>query len=76
LAICIEPMINLGGGRTRSDDDGWTVRTADGTDSAHYEHMVIVQPGQPEILSTFDYIEKVITPPYKMDQEFVDLIHQ
>jgi len=66
LAICIEPMINLGSGRVNSDDDGWTVRTSDGKSSAHYEHMVIVNPGQPEILSTFEYIEEVVTPPYKL----------
>ena len=34
--------------------------------SAHYEHMIVVQPGQPEILSTFEYIEAVVTPPYKL----------
>lgn len=63
--ICIEPMINLGDRRVKSDDDGWTVRTTDGKDSAHYEHMVVVRPGEPEILTTFEYVEEVVTPPYK-----------
>lgn len=65
--ICIEPMINLGDRRVKSDDDGWTVRTTDGKDSAHYEHMVVVRPGEPEILTNFEYIEEVVTPPYKMN---------
>ncbi len=67
LTICIEPMVNMGSGRVSSDEDGWTVRTADGTSSAHYEHMVVVRPGEPEVLSTFDYVEEAVTPPYKMN---------
>ena len=67
--LCIEPMINVGDRRVKSDDDGWTVRTIDGQDSAHYEHMVVVRPGEPEILSTFEFIEEVVTPPYKMEIE-------
>jgi methionyl aminopeptidase len=47
-----------------TDDDGWTVRTADRLPSAHYEHMVVVREGQPEVLSTFEYIEDVIDAPY------------
>lgn len=74
LTVCIEPMINVGSNRVKSDDDGWTVRTADGKNSAHYEHMVVVQPGQPEILSTFEYIEQVVTPPYKMNLVVDELV--
>jgi methionyl aminopeptidase len=66
--LCIEPMINVGDRRVKSDDDGWTVRTIDGKASAHYEHMVVVRPGDPEILSTFEFIEEVVTPPYKMER--------
>jgi methionyl aminopeptidase len=65
--ICIEPMITLGTNKVSSDDDGWTVRTADGSVCAHFEHMVVVRPGGAEILSTFDYIEEVVEPPYRMD---------
>ncbi|HLE56087.1 MAG TPA: type I methionyl aminopeptidase [Rhodothermia bacterium] len=65
--ICIEPMITLGTSKVSSDDDGWTVRTADGSVCAHYEHMVVVRAGGAEILSTFDFIEKVVEPPYRMD---------
>ncbi len=64
--LCIEPMINLGTPSISVDSDGWTVRTADGTPSAHYEHMVAVDRGAPEILTTFRYIEDVVTPPYHL----------
>jgi len=67
LSICIEPMINRGTQRVVTDDDGWTVRAADGLPSAHYEHMVVVRDGEPEVLSDFQYIEDVIEPPYKID---------
>ncbi len=66
LVICIEPMINIGGDEVTTDPDGWTVRTADRTASAHYEHMVAVHSDSYEILSTFDYIESVRTPPYQL----------
>ncbi len=67
LSICIEPMINRGTARVVTDDDGWTVRAADGLPSAHYEHMVVVRDGEPEVLSDFSYIEDVIEPPYEID---------
>lgn len=44
MAICIEPMFNLGAGGTSVDDDGWTVRTEDGSVSAHFEHTVAITP--------------------------------
>lgn len=65
LTMCIEPMINRGTWEVKSDPDGWTIRTADGLPSAHYEHMVVVQGGRPEILSSFEYIEAVVEAPYK-----------
>jgi methionyl aminopeptidase len=40
MALCIEPMFNLGSWETRVDEDRWTVRTADGSLSAHFEHTV------------------------------------
>jgi methionyl aminopeptidase len=42
MAVCIEPMYNLGGRHTEVDSDGWTVRTADGSLSAHFEHTVAI----------------------------------
>ena len=56
LVIAIEPMINLGTHRIKQLPDGWTILTADGKNSAHFEHDVAVVNGKPEILSTFQYI--------------------
>ena len=44
MAICIEPMFNAGGWETKVDPDGWTVRTADGSVSAHFEHTICLTP--------------------------------
>lgn len=51
MAICIEPMFNLGGHETRVLDDGWTVVTADGEVSAHFEHTVAITANGPEVLT-------------------------
>ena len=42
--IAIEPMINQGGFEVRELSDGWTVKTADGKLSAHYENTVALTP--------------------------------
>lgn len=57
LVIAIEPMINLGGREIYHDEDGWTIRTADGKPAAHYEHTICVRSGKADILSSFDSIE-------------------
>jgi methionyl aminopeptidase len=44
MAVCVEPMFNLGSWETKVDPDGWTVRTADGSLSAHWEHTVAITP--------------------------------
>ncbi|HJU80299.1 MAG TPA: type I methionyl aminopeptidase [Acidimicrobiia bacterium] len=49
MALCIEPMFNLGGWETSVDGDGWTVRTADGSLSAHFEHTVILSKDGPMV---------------------------
>lgn len=54
MAICIEPMFNLGGYETRVLDDDWTVVTADGSTSAHFEHTIAVTPDGPEVLTLPD----------------------
>ena len=51
MTLAIEPMINLGAAAVRLLDDGWTVRTADGTPSAHFEHTVLITKDEPEILT-------------------------
>jgi len=51
MVIAIEPMVNVGGYETRVRDDGWSVVTADGSLSAHFEHTVAITDGEPEILT-------------------------
>jgi methionyl aminopeptidase len=51
MTLAIEPMVNSGGWNTRVGDDHWTVATADGSLSAHFEHTVAVTNGEPEILT-------------------------
>lgn len=60
LTIAIEPMINMGTEKVTQLDDKWTIVTADGKPSAHFEHDVAVVDGQPVVLSTFDYIYDVL----------------
>lgn len=57
LVIAIEPMINLGKKDVYTEDDGWTVRTADGKASVHFEHDVCVRKGKADILSNYAPIE-------------------
>ncbi len=51
MAICIEPMFNMGTHETRVLDDQWTVVTADGLLSAHFEHTIAITPDGPEVLT-------------------------
>lgn len=51
MTLAIEPMVNLGGYRTKILADGWTVVTADGAPSAHFEHTVLTTEAGPEILT-------------------------
>lgn len=52
LTIAIEPMVNMGTAKTRTLSDKWTVVTADGLRSAHFEHTVAVTEKGPRILTT------------------------
>jgi methionyl aminopeptidase len=60
LVICIEPMINLGKKETIQMADGWTIKTADGKPSAHFEYAVAVNKGKANVLTTFEFIEEVL----------------
>ena len=60
LVICIEPMINIGTRRVRQMNDGWTIRTEDGKQSAHFEYAVAVMRGEADVLTTFEFIEEVL----------------
>ena len=51
MVLAIEPMFNLGTHKVRTDNDRWTVRTRDGSKSAHFEHMVLITNNKPEILT-------------------------
>ncbi len=51
MAICIEPMFNLGTHETKVLDDDWTVVTADGAISAHFEHTIAITPDGTEVLT-------------------------
>lgn len=51
MTIAIEPMINLGTANVYQRSDGWTVETADGKPSAHYENTVAITDGEPRLLT-------------------------
>ncbi len=57
--LAIEPMITMGKRSIKTLSDGWTIVTADGKPSAHYEHDIAIRDGEPDILSTFAYIEEI-----------------
>jgi methionyl aminopeptidase len=52
--LAVEPMVNLGGADTQLNDDGWTVITADGSLSAHFEHSIAVTDDGPEVLTVLE----------------------
>ena len=60
MVLAIEPMINMGTKEVKQSEDGWTIITADGKPSAHYEHNIVVRKGKAEVLSTFDFINEII----------------
>lgn len=60
MVLAIEPMINGGTHRIKQLKDGWTILTADGKPSAHFEHNVALVDGKPELLSTFHYIYEAL----------------
>ena len=51
MVLAIEPMVNAGTYKVQVAEDGWTVRTTDGKPSAHFEHTVVIQDGDAEILT-------------------------
>ena len=51
MTIAVEPMVNAGGAAIRQMPDGWTVRTADGKNAAHYENTILITDGAPELLT-------------------------
>lgn len=65
MTLAVEPMINMGTWRVRWSKDGWTVRTADGSLSAHYENTILITENGPEILSVTE--EEAIDLNYMLD---------
>jgi methionyl aminopeptidase len=51
MTLAIEPMVNAGGYEVITSSDGWTVLTADGSPSAHFEHTILILDNSPEILT-------------------------
>ena len=60
MVIAIEPMTNQGTKNIKQLKDGWTIKTADGKPSAHFEHNVALIDGKPQLLSTFEYIYEAL----------------
>lgn len=56
MAVCVEPMFNLGTPDTVTAEDGWTVLTADGRLSAHFEHTVALTADGPVVLTVSDLL--------------------
>jgi methionyl aminopeptidase len=54
MTLALEPMLNAGGWRTKVASDQWTVTTADGSLSAHFEHTIAITDGEPEVLTRLD----------------------
>jgi methionyl aminopeptidase len=54
MTLALEPMVNAGTWRTKLLPDGWTVETADGELSAHFEHTIVVTDGKADILTRLD----------------------
>ncbi|MGI9550347.1 MAG: type I methionyl aminopeptidase [Aurantibacter sp.] len=70
MVVAIEPMINMGTRRIKQLKDGWTILTADGQPSAHFEHDVALVNGKPELLSTFQYIYDALGIKSDEEEEF------
>ncbi len=51
MTLSIEPMVNIGGAKVNVLDDNWTAVTADGSNSAHFEHTVAVGKTKPDVLT-------------------------
>lgn len=61
MVFAIEPMVNKGTARVRVTGDGWTIRTQDRKQSAHFEHTVAIIDGKAQCLSTFENIGALLS---------------
>lgn len=74
MTVAIEPMTNMGTKNIKQLKDGWTILTADGQPSAHFEHDVAIVNGKPELLSTFKYIYEALGIESDEEDEFTSSI--
>ncbi|MBQ6116522.1 MAG: type I methionyl aminopeptidase [Oscillospiraceae bacterium] len=51
MTLAVEPMVNAGTASIIQMSDGWTVKTADGKNAAHYENTILITDGEPELLT-------------------------
>ena len=56
MTLAIEPMVNIGGWKTRVKSNHWTVVTADGSLSAHFEKTIAITDGEAEVLTPWDHV--------------------
>ncbi len=54
MTLAVEPMVNAGGWEISLQKDGWTVKTTDGSLSAHYENTILITDGEPEVLTVLE----------------------
>ncbi|GIM61885.1 methionine aminopeptidase [Capnocytophaga canis] len=70
MVVAIEPMVNMGTHKVKQLRDKWTILTADGQPSAHFEHNVAIVNGKPKLLSTFKYIYEALGIESDEEKEF------
>lgn len=58
MVIAVEPMINQGTQKIMQMSDGWTIKTADGKPSAHFEHTISIGKSHVDVLSSFQFLEE------------------
>jgi len=73
LVLAIEPMINLGTRHIYTDEDGWTIHTADNLPSVHFEHDVCVKKGEALILSDYAPIERAEKANSNLNSSYYEL---
>lgn len=61
IVIAIEPIINMGKRSVYLENDGWTIKSQDKLPAAHFEHTVAILDEGPEILSSFEYVEQILS---------------
>jgi methionyl aminopeptidase len=66
MVIAIEPMVNAGKYGVKTCNDGWTIVTGDGSNSAHFEHTVAVGKTRADMLSSFECIEDLLNEQKKV----------